>query len=169
MNLAPTVGPLVAELLSGFTVVLLAYFDLCGFHFEKLKDLPSAGLVVLVLLAWVLGTFFDLIRNLFEHVWDCSWFAERPLDWEFFFRGDEKELAKLEHYFWSFYILDADMVVAILSFLMLGRWVLSMTIGQAQTYSPILHLILFAIAMLFALDAMLLRWEIKELLNEDQK
>jgi hypothetical protein len=165
MNLAPTVGPLVAELLSGFTVLLLAYFDLYGFHFDKLKEVPNAGFVVLVLLAWILGTFFDLIRNLVEHLWDCHWLTKSELNWAFFFNGDEKRLANLEHYFWSFYILDADLVVAIVFFLLLGRWILCATVGQAHTYPTSLHVILLVIAAMFAWDAMLLRSEIKKLLQ----
>jgi hypothetical protein len=87
MNLAP-VGPLVAELLSGFTVLLLAYFDIYGIHFDKL-NVPYAGIPILVLLAWILGTIFDLMRNLLEHLWDCHWLTRRELNWAFFY-GDEK-------------------------------------------------------------------------------
>src|SRR6266478_5461756 len=105
-----------------------------------------AGIVVFILLAWILGTFFDLIRNLFENVWDCHWLTNCELNWPFFFHGDEKKLANLEHYFWSFYILDADMVVAIVFFLLLGRWILSVTVGQAHTYPTRLHVILLVIA-----------------------
>jgi hypothetical protein len=164
MNMAPTVGPLMAELLSGFTVLLLAYFDLYGVDFDKLKDVPNAGIVVLVLLAWILGTFFDLIRNLFENLWDCHWLTKHELNWAFFLYGDDKKLANLEHYFWSFYILDADMVVAILFFLLLGRWILSVTVGPAHAYPISLHVVLLVIAAMFALDAGLLRSEIKKLL-----
>jgi len=166
MNLAPVVGPLVAELLSGFTALLLGYFDLYGFHFEKLREVPNAGILILILFAWILGTFFDLSRNLLENLWDCHWFVRHELDWDFFFHGDDKRLANLEHYFWSFYLLDADMAVAIFFFLLLGRAILSQTIGQAQTYPTGPHVILFAIGAMFAVDAMLLRWEIKKLVNE---
>lgn len=112
--------------------------------------------------------FFDLIRNLFENLWDCHWLTKHELNWAFFFYGDEKKLANLEHYFWSFYILDADMAVAILFFLFLGRWILSATVGQAHTYSTSLHVVLFVVAAMFALDAGLLRYEIKKHLRSNE-
>jgi hypothetical protein len=78
-------------------------------------------------------------------------------------------LANLEHYFWSFYILDADMTVAILFFLFLGRWILSVTVGQAHTYPTSLHVVLFVIAAMFALDAGLMRYEIKKHLDSNDQ
>jgi hypothetical protein len=171
MNFGPKVGPLVAELLSGVTALLLIYFDLHGFSFEQLDKLSSAAIVVLVLLAWILGTFFDLVRNLLEHVWDSRFFATHELNWRFFFRGDEKLLANLEHYFWSFYILDADMAVAIAITVFLGPCILLLKTGGERVRSDMpwaIWIVLLVVAILFANDARLLRREIKDLLNEVQ-
>jgi hypothetical protein len=58
MNFAPKVGPLVAELLSGVTALLIIYFDFHGFSFKEFDELTSGAIVVLVIIAWIIGTFF---------------------------------------------------------------------------------------------------------------
>lgn len=167
MNFALKVGPLVAEILSGFTALVLGYFDLNGLDFKTLKALSAPEIVGVFVLAWLLGTLFDVIRNLLEWLWDCRRLVTKPLNWRFFFEGDEQRLANLEHYFYSFYMLDADMAISILLFVFLGRWIISVTIGPAHVYSEFVRGFLFFIATLFALDAMLLRWEIKRYLDEE--
>jgi hypothetical protein len=99
MDVGPKVGPLVAELLSGFTALLLAYFDCFGPALKPLHDLPGTTIFFFILLAWIVGTFFDLIRNLLEWVWDCGWFVEDELNWKFLIHGDESKVARLEHYY----------------------------------------------------------------------
>ena len=118
----------------------------------------------MVLLAWILGTFFDLIRNLLEWVWDCRLFTTHEIYWVFFFRGDEKRLANLQHYYWSFYLLDADMAIAI--FLSLTVSILFMRNELLSWHMwPIWGLLVFG--LLFAIDAGLLRHEIKVRLDEE--
>jgi hypothetical protein len=76
MNLAPKIGPLVAEIFSGFTAILLGYFALHGHTFAPLKDSPALAVAALTLFAWILGTFFDAVRNvLFEHFLDLVWYV----------------------------------------------------------------------------------------------
>jgi hypothetical protein len=167
MEFAPKVGPLVAELLSGVAALLIFYYDFHGLSFKGIDQLTSGAIVVLVLLAWILGTFFDLIRNQLEWIWDCSHFTTNKLNWGFFFRGDEKRLAHLEHYYWSFYLLDADMAIAIF-----GSFTVSTLFVRTESVSWhmwwIWGLLLFA-ALLFANDARLLRREIKALLDAEPK
>jgi hypothetical protein len=166
MDLTPKVGPLVAELLSGVTALLILYFDFYGLSFKAIDELTSGAIVVLVLLAWVLGTFFDLIRNLLEWFWDCRLFTTHQLYWTFFFRGDEKRLANLQHYYWSFYLLDADMAIAIFVSL-------TFSILFVRTEMLSWHMLptwgLLAFGLLFAVDAGLLRHEIKALLDAEPK
>jgi hypothetical protein len=115
-------------------------------------------------LAWISGTFFDLIRNLLEWVWDCRWIATQKLNWRFFFNGEPERLANLEHYFWSFYLLDADMAIAILLSLLLSR----VFIPNGCLNLP-WKLGLAFVAAMFAFDATLLRIEIKDLLDENPR
>lgn len=164
MNLAPKVGPLVAELLSGLAALLLIYFHVHGFSFEGIENLPSGAIILLAALAWISGTFFDLIRNLFEWVWDCPWITRQKLNWRFFFSGPPEHLANLEHYFWSFYLLDADMAIAILLSLLLSR------VFIPNGHLDLLWSLGFAfVAVLFAVDVILLRIEIKDLLNGEPR
>lgn len=99
----------MAELLSGFTILLLAYFDLKGLNFGPLRCLPGLGIAAIVLLAWIFGTFFDLLRNILE--WVLDFCPRMRISWDFFFEGDEQKLANLDRYFYSFYMLDADMAI----------------------------------------------------------
>ena len=167
MNFAPKVGPLVAELLSGVISLLIIYFGFHGFSLDQIDKLTGGAIAVLVLLAWILGTFFDLIRNLLEWVWDSQYLANHPLNWTFFFRGDKDRLSNLEHYFWSFYLLDADVAIAILISVILspcilliaGRIIIGLKWGA--------WIVLLLIALLFANDARLLRREIKTFLDAE--
>lgn len=161
MNFAPKNGPLVAELLSGGIALLFVYFDFHGFSFQEIK-LSSSAIILLVLIAWVLGTFFDMVRNLFE--WCLEYrFPRYKLNWEFFFCGDKDRLENLEHYYWSFYLLDADTAIAILLSAIVRPFIKTVAI---RWY---LWVIWIGIGLLFALDALLLRSEIRDLLDAEPK
>jgi hypothetical protein len=167
MNFAPKTGPIVAELLSGFTALLLAYFDLHGFSFQELHNLQGLDVIVIILIIWLLGTFIDVLRNLLEHLWDCRWFVNEDLNWDFFFHGEQGKLNNLDNYFWTFYVLDADLAIAILLFLFLGRQLLYMTLGEAREFGWQIKVILSFVAALFAFDARSLRGEIKRLIRNE--
>lgn len=169
MNFAPKVGPLVAELLSGVTALLIIYFDFHGLSFNEFDELTSGAIVVLIVIAWIIGTFFDAVRNQFEWVWDSRWFAEQELNGAFFFRGDEKRLANLDQYFWSFYVLDADMVLAIALSLTASVCLLVTKIIVARHYTWLIWGLLLLAAAWLANDARLLRREIKKLLDEEKR
>jgi hypothetical protein len=169
MNFAPKAGPVVAELLSGIAALLIVYLAIHGPSFYGINSLSSGAMIVLVLVAWILGTFFDLIRNLFEYVWDCKWFTATKLNWAFFFRGDEKKLANLEHYFWSFYMLDGDMTVSIVLSIGASLVVLRLKAATVSCEIIIVWALLLFVALLFANDARLLRREIKDLLDAEPK
>lgn len=179
MNFTPKVGPLVAELLSGFTVLLLSYLALYNNPLllgylgrtnplaSALHDNLAAAIGIFFLSAWLLGTLFDVLRNLLEHVWDCLF--KPPLNWEFFFYGNAEKLASLEHYFYSFYILDADMAIAIALFIGVGPSILSTMIGAVSLRFWIRYILLPILGAIFALDAACLRYEIKRLLREENQ
>jgi hypothetical protein len=169
MNFAPKAGPLVAELLSGVTALLIIYFDFHGLSFKEFDELTAGAIAVLVVIAWIIGTFFDALRNLLEWVWDCSRFTERELNWDFFFRGDERRLANLDQYYWSFYLLDMDMAIAIVLSLVASACFLTAKMIPAHWYSWVIWGLLLLAAVFFEIDGMSLRWEIKKLLNEEAK
>jgi hypothetical protein len=72
----------------------------------------------------------------------------------------------LEHYFWSFYLLDADMAIAILLSLMATPCILFAKVGPVPWYMWMIWSLLLVVALLFASDARLLRLEIKARLDD---
>jgi hypothetical protein len=66
----------------------------------------------------------------------------------------------------SFYMLDADLAIGIVIFTLFGHWILSEVIEAPLIYTFAIHVLLLGIAVLFRLDAMFLRWEIKKYVNE---
>jgi hypothetical protein len=170
MNFAPKVGPVVAELLSGIAALLIMYLAIQGPTFSWIDSLSSGAIAVLVLIAWILGTFFDLIRNHLEWIWDSKHFTPEELNWSFFFRGDAARLANLEHYFWSFYMLDADMAIAILLSVSSSPLIaLRLRRVPIPGYMCFIWLLLLLAALLFANDARRLRYEIKALLHAESR
>ena len=161
MNFAPKTGPLVAELLSGVVALLFVYFDFHGLSVPEVK-LTSGAIILLILIAWVLGTFFDMVRNLFE--WCLEYhFPRYKLNWDFFFCGNKDRLENFDHYYWSFYILDADMAIAILLSVIVRPFTKTVAI---RWY---LWVIWIGVGLLFAFDALLLRCEIRDLLDAEPR
>jgi hypothetical protein len=169
MNFAPKVGPLVAELLSGFTALLLAYFALpqCPASLLHENSVLAAG--TLTLIAWLLGTFIDAFRNLVvEHIWD--WIPNYKLNWRFLVHGDPTRVANYEHFFLSFYMIDVDMALAIILFVLFGPCVLSVITSQpVPHYSLEKHALLVVVAFVFGLDGFFLRKEIKDYMDENNQ
>ena len=118
MNFAPKVGPLVAEFLSGSTALLLGYF-LLPYNFS-LHSQAGFAIPAFALIAWILGTFIDAVRNLaVESLLDKWW----EIDWKFFIHGNREHVAGIEEYFFSFYRIDMDIALAILLFLITGPFI----------------------------------------------
>jgi hypothetical protein len=181
MNLGATTGPLVAELLSGLVLLLLSYFDQNGYSLELLRKLTNPEIAVLILIGWLLGTFIDALRNLSEHLWDWHWLWNRlhtvfgwrwlkpaEINWNFFFRCTGKKLENLERYYWAFYILDADIAIAMMLFVVLNcvcRWRHFYGPFSAFKFGFETELLLLGIAGVFAIDAGSIRREIRVLLG----
>jgi hypothetical protein len=168
MNLAPKVGPLVAELLSGFTALLLAFF-LFPLHPIKLPS-DQSGLIVaaFTLIAWLLGTFIDALRNLvIEHILDLV--PPLKIEWDCLIHGKQEKVARLEEYFFAFYKIDMDMALALPLFLTLGTRILSTFVQQSVGYyPPRVGVILWPVMVIFVLDALTLRYEVVKYTNEKE-
>lgn len=162
MNFAPKVGPLVAELLSGFTALFLGYF-LLPYKFE-LHAKPGIALPAFAISAWILGTFIDALRNLaIESLLDNWW----RIDWKFFIHGNREHVAGVEEYFFSFYRIDMDMAAAILLFLILGPFIPYLFLNGPVVCYPIrTGLALVVPTVLFFVDAGLLRSEVRRYMNK---
>jgi hypothetical protein len=79
---------------------------------------------VVVVLAFVAGQLLDCLRNgLFE-----SWRDRRQeVNWDFFFRGPEERVDKLDRWFFEYYVFDFNLAVPTFYFsvlrLLQGHWV----------------------------------------------
>jgi hypothetical protein len=168
MDFAPKAGPVVAELLSGFTALLLGYFALPIKSNSLLHPDSVLAAGALTLIAWLLGTFIDAVRNLVvEHVWD--WLPGQAVNWRFFVHGNEKEVANCERYFFSFYMVDVDMAIAVGSFLLAGPYIVSTVTGTPIDSYPFgIKALLTVVMLVFAADAVFLRNEIRDYIIENE-
>ena len=165
MSFAPKGGPIVAEFLSGFTALLLGYFALSQ-HLDQPLLHASAGIAIAAstLMAWLIGSFVDALRNfLVEGLLDRYWFA---INWEFFVKGKQEEVANIEQYFFSFYMIDMDIAIAVVLFLGFGPCILSIITERPIPHFSLGQTILFSIgALIFFLDALSLRREMRKYVN----
>ena len=168
MNFAPKAGPLVAELLAGFTILLLAYFLFPRHPIELPTDQSALIVSAFTVVAWLLGTFIDATRNLvMEHVLD--WIPPLRINWSFLVYSEQEKIARIDEYFFAFYRIDMDMAIALALFLVASRRVLSIFVQQSVGYyPPRVGLILWLATLIFFSDGLCLRHEIKEYTNEKQ-
>lgn len=127
MSVAPKVGPLVAEFLSGATPLLLGYF-LLPYPFT-LHSEAGFAIPAFAILAWIAGSFLDAARNLVvESILDNWW----PVEWKYLIEGERERIAAIEQHYLSFYQIDMDMTLAVVFFLVLGPLVPYMFLGVSS-------------------------------------
>jgi hypothetical protein len=167
MNFDPKIAPLVAEFLAGFTAVFLGYFALPHDTTRLLSENPGILAGAAAIIAWLLGTFVDALRNCAVEPL-CDRFPAYKIDWNFLMRAAPDKVASLERYFLSFYTIDVDMALTLLLFITFGPIILCVITGEpVHYYSLGRNLALFVVAAVFALDAYVLRQEIKEFIEKD--
>jgi hypothetical protein len=66
--------------------------------------------VLLFFAAWMLGNFFDAVRNVFEELFD----REHKQKLDMFFMGDIAKAEQLHEYFCAYYETDVNFVIAII-------------------------------------------------------
>jgi hypothetical protein len=88
--------PLISEVLPGFAtlgIIATAYFANHPGQLEVLAREKGAGEIIAgglftLLLSWIIGTIFDTIRDLVEHLLDRRF----PVNWQFLFNGQMRRL-----------------------------------------------------------------------------
>jgi len=163
---------MISEILPGALTLALLLLDYLRSNPDPLKYLLSQGTAALVagsgaflILSWILGTFFDAIRNLFEHLWDRIGRARtgEGLDWDFFFKGEREKVFQLEEHYFAYYILNTNYVIGIILF-GLAKFFLSYL--SPSHYVLLLTLCPFLV-LVYVADAFLLRKEMKALLKKE--
>lgn len=174
MNLSLKPHPLIAHWVPGFVLLLMILLSAFDWRYESLiaripSELHSASLIIfaLAVLAFVSGQFLDAVRNgLIEECWDyCEEKRQiQQLNWGFFFDGDEAQLKHLHEHYFTWYVANLNLSLAIV----FGGAV-SLVLALYRNYPW--HLILpvtigiVAVIVIFMRDASGLRKEIKDNIN----
>jgi hypothetical protein len=122
------------------------------------KDTPSATFTIILffIVAFILGELLNSFRDFLEGLWD----EISPVDWDYLVESPPGELENFRSHFFTYYVLNANLVLAFGLFLLMLRFRLA-----SWPPSP---LPLFASLglCLFLFDAISLRREIVRITNQ---
>jgi len=171
--------PAMAQVLPGFFFVAIVAGIWSYQHLSLIQDKVSGGaaaiaIFVLFLAAWVVGSFFDGLRNVLEDVWDRRAGAAEKEWWKYFLLGPPKKVEQLHEYYYSYYQLDVNFVsscvglLAVLWLLLpcpfLANLVFLHPVSIPRT--SLFSLALILAAVVFWRDACALRMEMEKLVGE---
>jgi hypothetical protein len=155
--------PLVAHWVPGFVVVVATLFWRSNWSYSKVvveiaptATTATAALFGLTVIAFIVGQLLDAFRDTFvECLMDCFW----PLDWKFFFNGEDGKIDKLEAWFYTYYVFDINLFLGLL-------WVAALEFLSPGRPLFLLVPTLIGIAI-FLINAICLRKEIAELIPQN--
>ncbi|MGO9480258.1 MAG: hypothetical protein ACLP05_00560 [Candidatus Kryptoniota bacterium] len=164
MNISLKPSPIIAIWLPGFAFTLFVLFSLNSWDFQKIISgqfvqggISFWSVVVVIVISFIVGQFLDAVRDIllenlvFKHI--CG-----EVKWKFFFEAEEKYLEKLDEWFYTWYEMDANMVVAIV--------VAAVLDFLRQIHVNFLAWIIMVVAtVFFFLDAKELRRDIKQMID----
>jgi hypothetical protein len=161
--------PLIAEILPGFaTLVILAcaYFSAQPEKFTAMASNRNTAAVVgggfaILLVAWIVGTFLDTIRDLIESQLDDRF----PVNWGYLLSEPIESVHRLDESWLAYYFLSGNMAIGlILVDAVLAVECLLGTIGF--TRALVLSLVIIVIvALVYAWNSWALREEIRMLIG----
>lgn len=160
--------PLIGEILPGTLAIALPLLAFEETHHGFLKDhLPKAAdtssLVATgglgLLAVWMVGTFLDAFRN-----GVLEWLLEKTLkvriNWSFLFKGEDVKVNQLETWFYAYYELDWNYVVAVALF-----WIGEALFPNNFRWNCWTNWASLAVFVCFARDGLCLRHEIADLIG----
>ena len=122
--------------------------------------LITSGLIFLG--SWIFGTFLDTVRNLSQHLLDYI----SELKWDIFTKGDQDKVQQFYFYFYQYYTLDMNYAFGIFIFLIFQLLnIQELHLGRLPCWALILLLVILCI---FVWDAILLRREIKIIMDDPE-
>jgi hypothetical protein len=166
MNSSLKHSPTISEILSGSLFLALLGFSL--YKSDKLffswifQHKENSGAIIissgaLLLLAWLIGTTIDAIRNgIVENIVDL-W---SRIEWRFFFEAEYEKVKQLEEYYFAYYTLATDFVISITCFIIVATFLKIK--GFISFYSFPEMIILIVIGGIFFNEAKSLRQEVRE-------
>jgi hypothetical protein len=116
---------------------------------------PAVSLPAFAIAAFVIGQVFDSLRDIFEN---------DNINWDFFFGGETEKLRKLEDYYFTYYIFNVNLAIA-LSVAMLV-WILA---GHFCDFSLLIWFLVILSLVILIWDACLLRKHIVKHTNSIPK
>jgi hypothetical protein len=165
MNFALKPNTIISHLLPGaffLTAVATMLFIANPPWLSTVRELAASLIAVLGIVAFfaalTVGLIIDAVRHLGEPIWDrlCKTDKEGRW-WDFFVVGEENHLENLIEFYYSYYVFDANLFIAvILSYLML-------VIYNLPKPSIDILIIIFVISLILFFDAIILRNEIRKL------
>jgi hypothetical protein len=160
--------PVIGELLPGFTaisILVAAYLlhnnaALTGSeHLASSAPIIAGGLAFLLLTSWVLGTFFDAIRDLLEWPLDKYWFE---VNWEFLSKGTEAQIQNVESQWLAYYFLTGNFSIALILCL-----IFSVVNRSFVPLSGECTIVIMLALLIFIADTALLRLELRKRMGDD--
>lgn len=112
--------PLMAEVLPGFASLLLLSVAYGAAHPTQIKAStiliflgPAtviAGGFGILLICWIVGTFFDTLRDLIESILDRHY----PVHWSYLLKEPADQIQKLHDSWLAYYFLNGNMAIGLL-------------------------------------------------------
>lgn len=155
--------PLMAEVLPGFTIILILAYAYCAAHPGTFTAVLASrntatvigGGVFMLFTSWIIGTFLDSLRDLLENLLDCWWF---PVRWRYLLVEPAESVQKLEDSWLAYYFLTGNMAIGLVLATALGFF-------GAIYISIIWKAAIVFTACVHALNFCTLRVEIRELMR----
>jgi hypothetical protein len=109
--------PLMAEVLPGFTIILILGYAYCAAHPGTFTALLASkntatvigGGVFVLFTSWVIGTFLDSLRDLLEKLLDRRF----PIGWRYLLMEPAESVQKLEDSWLAYYFLSGNMAIGL--------------------------------------------------------
>jgi uncharacterized protein len=110
--------PLMAEVLPGFTIILILGYAYCVAHpgtfisvlASKNTATVIGGGVFVLFTSWIIGTFLDSLRDLLEKLLDSRF----PIGWRYLLMEPAESVQKLEDSWLAYYFLNGNMAIGLL-------------------------------------------------------
>lgn len=165
MNFSLKPNPLIALWVPGFltmiAILLAAYIGGSLGVLNSITGLPlyAVGFVVIVV-GFAVGELLDTLRDvLWENFLDHLCNEKYKIEWDFFFDGEERHIRNLEEWYYTYYELDFNLLAGEIIVYLLSWF-------SVIHISPAVQFVMVVPAALFLISALLVRGEIKKLIDE---
>jgi hypothetical protein len=175
MNFSLKPNPLIALWLPGTLLVIIIVWT-CPYITIQDKNIPKlfydywgslnvgiASLIIFILslIGFMAGELLDSFRDIIEEL-ILDKFEQYKINWDFFFEGDKEKITNLEEWYYTYYELDFNSVIAIL-------FIIFLKVITVIQISWIIILILIIPIAIMLTDMKIMRGEIVKLTKRVQK